>query len=619
MQADLISQLKRRAYNMRVSSLEATTQAGSGHPTSCLSAADIVSALFFYAMQYDVSDPDNSGNDRFILSKGHAAPLLYAAWKELGVITQEELLQLRTFNSALEGHPTARFAYTEAATGSLGCGLSIGLGMALAALFQGEDTFAYVLLGDSEMTEGSVWEAAEIAAHYEVDNLVAIVDLNRLGQSTDTIDDHNVTIHADRWRAFGWHTIIIDGHDMQQIVAALDEVEDTVEKPSVIIARTLKGYGLTGIEDKEGFHGKAFSREELPSLLAGLKDRFSADAAIVVPEISLPKRVTERNRKSVAISLQQPTYKKGELVATRKAYGQTLVKLGVHEDVIVLDAEVKNSTFAELFEKEYPDRFLQCFIAEQNMIGMATGLALRGFIPFSSTFASFISRTCDQLRMASISRAPLRIAGSHAGVSIGQDGPSQMGLEDIAFMRTLPESVILYPADAVATAALVGEMANYEKGISYLRLTRAETPVIYDSSERFLIGGAKLLRSSDTDVVCLVSAGITLFEALRAYDLLATEGIFVSVIDLYSIKPLAKELLLVEAQKANNKLITIEDHYSQGGLGEAVGTALVGYPVIRELLAVKELSRSGKPQELLAYHQIDSQAIINAVKGLIKR
>lgn len=618
MNGELISLLKHRAYNMRVLSLKATTQAGSGHPTSCLSAADLVAALFFHAMKYDPENMDDPTNDRFILSKGHAAPLLYAAWEQVGVITEEELMTLRSFNSVLEGHPTPRFAYTEVATGSLGCGLSIGLGMELSSRLSDTQFYTYVLLGDSEMTEGSVWEAIEIAATYKTERLIAIVDLNGLGQSTETIDDRNARKQADRWKAFGWHALAIDGHDMEEIVTALDTAKTIKEQPVVIVARTIKGYGLTGIEGKEGYHGKAFSKEQLPVLLKGLEERFEKYAHETF-EHAVPLKPYERKRRpELSISLPLCPYKPGTALATRKAYGETLAKLGEFSEVVVsLDAEVKNSTFAELFQDKFPKRFFQCYIAEQNMIGMAIGFESRHFIPFSSTFASFITRAHDQIRMGAINRSALRIVGSHAGVSIGQDGPSQMGLEDIALMRALPDSIVLYPCDAVSAYHLVNLMANSQDGISYLRLTRAETPIIYQPTESFVIGGCKVLRSSDEDKALIVAAGITVFEALKAYEELKAKNIFVSVIDAYSVKPLDVDTLTRVAHASNKRVITVEDHYIQGGLGEAVCVALRNEDFKIELLAVKELSRSGKPQELLAFHRIDHIAIIETVHQLL--
>lgn len=618
MNNELLSLLRHRAYNLRVLSLKATTQAGSGHPTSCLSAADLVAALFFYAMRYNPENMDDPTNDRFILSKGHAAPVLYAAWEQVGVITEEELMTLRTFTSVLEGHPTPRFAYTEAATGSLGCGLSIGLGIELSTRLTGIPFYTYVLLGDSEMTEGSVWEAIEVAATYKTERLIAIVDLNGLGQSTETIDDREAQRHAERWKAFGWHTITINGHDMEQIVAALDAAKLVKEQPVVIVARTIKGYGLTGIEGKQGYHGKAFSHEQLPALLKGLEERFSHDAHEKFEHFTPLKPYVRKKELLPPITLPACPYKRGTAKATRRAFGETLAKLGEYSEAVVsLDAEVKNSTFAELFQHVFPKRFFQCYIAEQNMIGMAIGFADRHFIPFSSTFASFVTRAHDQIRMGAINRSALRIVGSHAGVSIGQDGPSQMGLEDISLMRALPDSIILYPCDAVSTYHAVNLMANYYDGISYLRLTRMETPIIYEHTENFIIGGCKVLRSSEQDKALIVAAGITVFEALKAYEQLKEKNIFVSVIDAYSVKPLDVDTLTRLAHASNKCVITVEDHFIQGGLGEAVCVALRNEDFKIELLAVKEISRSGKPQELLAFHRIDHIAIIETVHQLL--
>ena len=409
------------------------------------------------------------------------------------------------------------------------------------------------------MTEGSVWEAIELAAYYKVHHLIAIVDLNRLGQSTETIDDHHARKHEARWKAFGWNTIVINGHDMDAIIKAFQEAHTSTELPTVIIAYTIKGYGLTGIEDKPGYHGKAFSATQLPELLKGMEQRFH-DVAQYEFEVAPVKQIV-RTHETVMVQLPVCPYVKGGSLATRRAFGETLALLGEYApSVVSLDAEVKNSTYAELFEKKFPERFFQCFVAEQNMIGMATGFASRHFIPFSSTFACFLSRAHDQIRMAAIGRSPLRLIGTHAGVSIGQDGPSQMGLEDIAMMRAIPDSVVLYPCDAVSTYACMLMMVNHP-GMSYLRLTRSETPVIYDPGEPFMLGGCKVLRESDQDVACIVAAGITVFEALKAYEELQKNNISVSIIDLYSIKPIDAETLIRLAKKSKSRLITVEDHF----------------------------------------------------------
>lgn len=610
--------LEHIAYKLRVNSLKMTTAAGSGHVTSALSAADIVAALFFYAMRYEVADYNHPDNDRFILSKGHAAPVLYAAWKEVGVLSEEEIMNYRKVDSLLEGHPTARFSYAEAATGSLGIGLSIGLGMALSTRLSKQQFYTYVLLGDSEMAEGSVWESIEVAAYYKVDNLIAIIDVNRLGQTTQTMDGHNVQRIEEKLKAFGWETFLVNGHNMVALTQALDNARQIRHKPSVIIAYTYKGYGLESIEDKLNYHGKAFSAQQLPELLASLEKRFATAAhAHFEPKHVIPR--TTAKPVLPLITMPDPQYTKQSSIATRKAYGEALVALGNRSDeVLSLDAEVKNSTFAELFEKAHPDRFFQCFIAEQNMIGMAIGLTARGFITYSSTFASFLTRAHDQIRMAAIGRAPLRIAGSHCGVSVGQDGPSQMGLEDIALMRALPDSLVCYPSDAVSTYKLVNVMANYHAGISYLRLTRAETPVIYDNTEEFTIGGCKVLRQNIAgDDIVIVAAGITLHEALKAYEILKAQNISASIIDAYCIKPLDSITIESLCNKSNKRLITVEDHFIQGGLGEAVCFALRNSGIRIEVLAVQELSQSGKSEELLALHHINADAIVKTAQKLI--
>jgi transketolase len=576
----------------------------------------MVAALFFSQMRYNPADPSDQTNDRFILSKGHACPVLYAAWEQVGVISYDDLMKLRTFDSVLEGHPTPRFAYSEAATGSLGCGLSIGLGMALSSRLSGFSFFTYVLLGDSEMAEGSVWEAVELAAHYRTQNLVALIDLNGLGQTTTTLDDHQAESHAHKWSSFGWNTICIDGHAMKEIVSALEQARRS-DRPTVIVATTVKGYGLAGIEGKQGYHGRAFSREELPELLIGLAKRFPQEAQVSFIPPRIPS-YTRPEKRPISVPVLPIPYSKGMYYATRKAFGEALAVAGSYEESLVsLDAEVKNSTFAETFEQKFPKRFIQCYVAEQNMIGMAVGLYARGFIPVCSTFASFITRAHDQLRMAAIDRAAIRLIGSHAGVSIGQDGPSQMGLEDIALVRSIQNSIVLYPCDAVSTYALLQKIIEYNDGISYLRLTRMDTPVLYEATQSFVIGGCHVLQESDSDQVCIVAAGITLFEALKASQELKKRHINVSIIDLYSIKPLDRNTLISMARKAGNRLLTVEDHVLEGGLGEAVCYALRNEGIRIETLFISCISRSGSPKELLSFHKIDHMAIIQSIMSII--
>lgn len=614
--------LEHKAYKMRVESLQMTTQAGSGHPTSALSAADIVAALFFYAMRFDPENIKNPNNDHFILSKGHAVPILYAAWKELGQLTQDELLTYRRFGSPLEGHPTARLEYVEAATGSLGIGLSIGAGKALADRLDKRENYTYVLMGDSEITEGSIWEAAEIAAYYKLSHLVGIVDCNRLGQSTETIHGWHAQRYAQKFEAFGWKTLVIDGHDMLQIASALDKARASQDHPTMIIAKTIKGYGVDRVENKEGFHGKVFSKKELEEILPQMEARFASAAANGnsfhwQPNLPLAKNIEQDKKEHIEI--HPMNYKKGELIATRMAYGQALAHLGAaSKRIVVLDAEVKNSTFADIFEQKYPERFFQCFIAEQNMVSMGVGFARSNKLPFISTFACFLTRAHDQIRMAAIDQSALKMCGSHAGVSIGQDGPSQMGLEDIAMMRAIPESIVLYPSDAPSTQALMEHMANYDKGISYLRTTREKTPVIYDENEAFEIGGCKVLYSTTADNLLVIAAGITLHEALKAREQLLQEGISVAVIDLYSIKPLDISTLEKVAKTSANRIITVEDHYLQGGLGQAVTCALANKGIEIHCLAVTQLPMSGKPEELLKWAGIDAAAIIAKAKQVIR-
>lgn len=581
-------------------------------------------------MQYDPKNFWNPENDRFILSKGHAAPLLYSAWKEVGVITEEELMTLRTFNSTLEGHPTPRFPYVDVATGSLGQGLSIGLGESLTARLDKLNFYSYVLMGDSESAEGSVWEAAEIAAFYNCHNLIAIIDVNNLGQSTQTMDNYDLDKYSAKFTAFGWKTFIVDGHNMHELVNALNKAREYTQKPVMIIAKTIKGYGINAdIEGKNGYHGKAFSKEQLPELLENLKNKFPKASSYNIKEKKLNNSIAQSKNhtnkmkekilcKNFTIPKTIP-YKTDEKLATRQAYGDALAAIGQEcEDIVSLDAEVKNSTFAETFEKQFPHRFFQCFVAEQNMVSMGVGFAARAKIPFISTFAAFLSRAHDQLRMAAIGRSPLRIVGSHAGVSIGEDGPSQMGLEDIASMRSLPDSVVLYPSDAVSAFKLVYLMAGYHEGISYLRTTRGKTPVLYNAEMTFQIGKCNIIKESEQDVACIIAAGITLFEALKAYELLAQKNIYIRVIDCYSIKPLPTEQIRASALASDKKIISVEDHYREGGLGEAVCYELRNDNFAIECLALTKLPRSGKPQELLAFEKIDYAAIIESVKGVMK-
>jgi transketolase len=596
---------------LRIHSITSTTAAGSGHPTSCCSAADLAATLFFGHMRYDAKNPHYYNNDRFILSKGHAAPLLYAAWAETGLFPASDLLNLRKFTSDLEGHPTPRLPFVDVATGSLGQGLSVGAGMALAARLDKLDYNTYVLLGDGELAEGAVWEAASFAGIYKLNNLIAIVDANRLGQSQATAFGHDIGVYAKRFDAFGWRVEVIDGHDIEEIVEVLSGT-GLDDKPLVIVAKTYKGAGVSFLQDQDGWHGKPLNKEEAAKAIAELQP--SSKSGIGVP-IPAPNQLPAPN--NVAPAGYPPlNYKLGDKVATREAYGTALARIGeVDLRVVALDGDTKNSTYADKFFKKFPDRSTECYIAEQNMVGVATGFGTRGKVPFVSTFAAFFTRAADQVRVAGISQANLKLTGSHVGVSIGEDGPSQMGLEDLALMRAIVGSVVLYPSDAVSTEKLLEQMA-LAKGIHYLRTSRPKSPVIYNNDETFPVGGAKVLRQNTGDKVTVVAAGVTLHEALKAADALKAEGIGITVIDAYSIKPLGKKEILAAAQKTHNIVITVEDHYPEGGLGDAVAGELSVNGVKVHKLAVNGLPRSGKAEELLAHFGIDAAAIVKKVKSL---
>lgn len=609
--ADL-QKLEKLAKLIRYYSLASTTEAGSGHPSSSLSAADLMTVLLFGGMfRFDADNPRHPDNDRLIFSKGHASPLFYSLWLAAGNVTEEEMMTLRKFGSPLEGHPTPAFAYTEAATGSLGQGLSIGLGMALNAKYIDELPYrTYVLLGDSEMAEGSVWEAMEIAAFYKLDNLVGIVDVNRLGQRGETMYGHDLGAYQKKVAAFGWEPIVVDGHNPAQIFSAYEQAAEVRDKPVMVIAKTEKGKGVSFIEGKNGWHGKALKKEELVKALAELGpiDK-SIRGEMRKPDDSKPARRMPGTAASFS-------YSKDKAVSTRHAYGAALARIyPMYPDIVVLDAEVSNSTFAELFKQGHPDRFFEMYIAEQNMVGTALGLSIRGRIPFVSTFAAFFTRAFDQIRMSRYSDANIKFCGSHAGVSIGVDGSSQMGLEDIAMFRTILDSVVLYPSDAVSAEKLVEEAAKH-KGIVYLRTTREDTPVIYGNGEVFRIGGCKVLKQSDQDKVTVVAAGITLHEALAAYEELKKEDISIGVIDLYSVKPIDVQTLTKAAQSTKT-ILTVEDHFAEGGLGEAVRSALASVPLSIHSLAVRKMPKSGQPKELLDYEEISRTFIVKKVRELL--
>ncbi len=606
-----IEPLKGIANQLRIHSIQATTAAGSGHPTSCCSAADIAATLFFGHMKYDAKNPKFHNNDRFILSKGHAAPLLYAAWAENGFVPVEELLKLRQFGSDLEGHPTPRLAFADVATGSLGQGLGVGVGMALAARLDRLDYNTYVLLGDGEMAEGAVWEAASLAGINKLSNLIAIVDANRLGQSEATAFGHHVEVYRDRFESFGWRVEDVDGHDIEELLEVLSGV-GLDDKPLAIIAKTYKGAGVSFLQDKEGWHGKPLSKEEAVRAVAELQPVAKSGLGISIPKPNALPAPTPRS----AATYPPIQYTLGQQVATREAYGAALARLGeVDERIVAIDGDTKNSTFAEKFFKQFPARSTEGYIAEQNMVAVAMGFATRGKLPFASTFATFFTRSFDHIRVAGISQSNIKLVGSHVGVSIGEDGPSQMALEDLAMMRAVVGSTVVYPSDAVSTEKLLEQMAGHQ-GVCFMRTSRPKTPVIYSNEETFPLGGAKVLRQASGDKVTIVSAGVTLFEALKAADLLKAQGITVTVIDAYSIKPLGSREILAAAQKTQNTVVTVEDHYSEGGLGDAVAGELSHAGIRVHKLAVHGIPRSGKAEELLAHFGIDAAGIVKKVKSI---
>ncbi|MFD9007190.1 transketolase [Streptomyces sp. NPDC059582] len=601
------------AQQLRVDSVRAADAAGSGHPTSSMSAADLMAVLLAHHLRYDFDRPAHPGNDRFVLSKGHASPLLYAAYKAAGAVDDAELLTFRRLGSRLEGHPTPRrLPWVETATGSLGQGLPVGVGIALAGKrLDRTDHRVWVLCGDSELAEGSVWEAAEHASHEHLDNLTAIVDVNRLGQRGPTRHGHHLDAYARRFRAFGWHAVEVDGHDVDAIDRAFGEAESTSGQPTVILARTLKGRGVASVEDREGMHGKPLpDAAEAVAELGGRRDL----------RVRVQQPPDARMLHSVRTGpLELPRYDKGDEVATRDAYGHALAALGTARgDVVALDGEVGDSTRGEYFAKEHPDRYFECYIAEQQMVGTAVGFAARGWVPYASTFAAFLTRAFDFVRMAAVSGSGIVLNGSHAGVAIGQDGPSQMGLEDLAMFRTVYGSTVLYPCDANQTAKLVAAVAGLD-GVRYLRTSRGASPVIYGPDEEFPVGGSKVLRSSDRDRLTIVAAGGTVHEALSAAEALDGQGIPVRVIDLYSVKPVDRHTLR-QAAEETGCLLTVEDHHQEGGLGDAVLDAFAdGRPVPRLVrLAVRTMPGSATPAEQLHAAGIDAEAIATAGRLLVE-
>jgi transketolase len=614
---DTLHEWKELGAQLRVDSIRCTTAAGSGHPTSSMSAADLMAVLLAKYLRFDWSNPHHPNNDRLIFSKGHACPLLYSMFKAAGAISDAELMTLRKFGSPLEGHPNPHVLnLVDVATGSLGQGLPIGVGMGINGKYLDKLPYnVWVLLGDSEMAEGSIWEAFDKAWYYKLDNLIAILDMNRLGQRGPTELEWNGPAYAARARAFGWHAIELDGHDLTAIDRAYAEALTVKDRPTCLVAKTVKGSGVSLVANKEGWHGKALNPEQARAAIQEL----GGERHVVVKTRKPENQAMPAGPKPAPLKL--PTYNPGGKEATRKAYGDALAALGGSmPDMVVLDGEVGNSTHSEEFKKVYPDRFFEMFIAEQQMLGAAVGLAVLGKKAFASTFAAFLTRAYDQIRMAAVSNATLQLCGSHAGCSIGEDGPSQMGLEDLAMFRAVNGSTILYPCDANQTADLVRRMADL-KGISYLRTTREKTPIIYPPGESFPAGGSRVLRQSERDQAAVIGAGITLHEALKAHDTLKGSGIAVRVIDAYSVKPIDAETLHRAAREAGGRLVVVEDHWVEGGLGDAVleafaGMRLEGLEVVK--LAVRKMPGSGTPAELMHAAGIDADAIVKAVQALVK-
>ena len=604
---------------LRVNSVRSSTSAGSGHPTSSMSAADLMAVLVSRHLRYDWDDPHRPGNDHLIFSKGHASPLLYSIYKAVGVVSDEELMTgYRRFGSRLEGHPTPVLPWVDVATGSLGQGLPNAVGVALAGKYLEELPYRiWVLCGDSEMAEGSIWEALDKASYYKLSNLVAIVDVNRLGQRGPTEHEWDTEAYRRRVTAFGARAFVIDGHDVAAIDRALGQAgEVSGEQPTVILARTLKGRGFSEVEDKENWHGKPLPPEMAERAVIELGGERNLLVRGPVPDEATPRHPARANG---AAEIKLPAYDLGQKVATRKAYGDALTAIGVRPDVVAMDGEVSNSTFADEFAKAYPERYFEMFIAEQQMVAAAVGFAVRGYRPFASTFAAFFTRAYDFIRMAAISRASIRLVGSHAGVEIGADGPSQMALEDLAMLRAVHGSTVLYPSDATSAAALTAAMADLE-GISYMRTTRGAYPVLYAAAETFPVGGAKVLRSADSDQVTLIGAGVTLHACLAAADELAGQGVSARVIDLYSVKPVDTATLTGAAAATRGRLVIAEDHHPEGGLGSAVIAALTGegrtdLAVVH--LAVREMPGSGTSQELLDASGISAPHIAEAARRLL--
>ncbi|MAH07354.1 transketolase [Candidatus Pacearchaeota archaeon] len=604
-----VKKLAEAADVLRRDSLVMTSKAGSGHPTTCMSCAEIMACLFFDEMKYDVKDAGNVDNDEFVLSKGHAAPIYYSCLKHAGAIDYD-LKRLREFDSPLEGHPMPNsLKWAKVGTGSLGQGLSVGCGMALAGKFDKRGFRTYVLMGDSELAEGSVYEALGFAEYYKLNNLTAIVDVNRLGQSGETMHGHDIERYEKIFSGFGWHVLSVDGHDVKELLRAFGKARE-VEKPSVILAKTFKGKGVSFLENKEGWHGKALDDEKLAVVLKELSGE-------VFPEFEIDKpKTVVRKKKFESLKLNMYNREDG-LIASREAYGKALANLALNDDrILAIDAETGNSTFSDKVKEKSAGQFIQCFIAEQNMIGVASGLHVKGFKVFPSTFAAFLTRAYDQIRMANVSGTGMTVCGSHAGVSIGADGASQMGLEDIGMFRSLLNSHVFYPSDAVSCDRIVNACSRL-KGINYIRTTREKTPVLYGNEEKFPVGEFKALRKSEKDEVVLVGCGITLHECLKAHDLLLDKGVKSAVVDLYCVKPFDHSSFIEFVRKHGSKVVVVEDHHYEGGVGEMLKSGLVGSEIEVKHLAVGKLPHSGMAEELLRDMGIDGEGIVNSVRGMV--
>ncbi|KAK0162921.1 hypothetical protein PV327_006650 [Microctonus hyperodae] len=615
-----IQELKDIANKLRIDSVTATQASKSGHPTSCSSMAEIVSVLFFHTMRYKLSAPRDPSSDRFILSKGHAAPILYAAWAEAGLFPVADLQNLRKYNNDLEGHPTPRLNFIDVGTGSLGQGLSVAAGMAYVGKnFDKANYRVYCLIGDGESAEGSIWEALHFASYYKLDNLCAIFDINRLGQSEPTSLQHNMEVYRKRLESFGFNALVVDGHDVQELVKAFYEAQQTKDRPTAILAKTFKGKNFPNIEDLENWHGKALGNKA-DEVIAHLTSLIKNNGPLALhPQKPLVDDAPAVNITNIKLDTP-PNYKLGEQIATRLAYGTALAKIAKNNSrVIALDGDTKNSTFADKIKTVDPSRFIECFIAEQNAVGVAMGAACRDrTVAFVSAFATFFTRAFDQIRMGAISQSNVNFVGSHCGVSIGEDGPSQMGLEDIAMFRTIPGSTVFYPSDAVSTERAV-ELAANTKGICFIRTSRPNTPVLYENDESFVIGKAKVVKSSPKDQVLIIGAGITLHEAVKAAEELVAVGINVRVIDPFTIKPIDAAAIIENAQACGGRIITVEDHYPEGGLGEAVASAVaLERNIIVKKLAVSEVPRSGPPDVLVDAFGLSARNIIAAVEEIIK-